>query len=94
MAHYARNREGYKENNDYYTPKWVFDSLNVQFDLGMTQKWMDCNKSGMDLCGATRLTVIQLHLQINLLPMQMALCWFKYLNLTRLSDYGMKLIIL
>jgi hypothetical protein len=33
MGNYARNREGYKENNDYYTPKWVFDSLNVQFDI-------------------------------------------------------------
>lgn len=33
MASYTKQRPEYKENNDYYTPKWIFDKLGVQFDL-------------------------------------------------------------
>ena len=33
MPRYTNKRAGYNENNEYYTPKWVFNSLNVNFDL-------------------------------------------------------------
>ena len=33
MANFSRSREGYKENNDYYTPKWVFEKLGLTIDL-------------------------------------------------------------
>jgi hypothetical protein len=27
------NSPGYKENNDYYTPEWIFDALGETYDL-------------------------------------------------------------
>lgn len=33
MPKYTKQRTDYKENNEYYTPKWLFDALNVIFDL-------------------------------------------------------------
>jgi hypothetical protein len=29
----GRARDNYKPNDDYYTPKWIFDKLNIIFDL-------------------------------------------------------------
>jgi hypothetical protein len=29
----SRLRKDYKPNNDYYTPDWIFEKLNLQFDL-------------------------------------------------------------
>ena len=59
MAHYARNRVNYKENNEYYTPRWVFDSLNVIFDIDVCAptggvswipalKWYDKEINGLE----------------------------------------------
>ena len=33
MPKYTNKRAGYNENNEYYTPKWLFDALNATFDL-------------------------------------------------------------
>ena len=33
MPKYTNRREGYRENNNYYTPQWVFQALNARFDL-------------------------------------------------------------
>jgi hypothetical protein len=33
MPKYTNKRADYKENNEYYTPAWLFDDLNVHFDL-------------------------------------------------------------
>jgi len=33
MPKYTNRRADYKENNEYYTPAWLFDDLNVHFDL-------------------------------------------------------------
>lgn len=29
----SRNSKSYSVNDDYYTPKWLFDALNLHFDL-------------------------------------------------------------
>ncbi len=33
MPKYTNKRADYKENNEYYTPPWLFEDLNVYFDL-------------------------------------------------------------
>ena len=33
MPNYTNRRANYKENNEYYTPKWLFDALDVMFDV-------------------------------------------------------------
>ena len=33
MANYTKSREDYKPADDYYTPRWIFEALNVTFDL-------------------------------------------------------------
>ena len=33
MVSHSRSDKEYKENNDYYTPSWIFEALNTKFDL-------------------------------------------------------------
>jgi hypothetical protein len=33
MPRYSSQRADYRENNEYYTPKWVFEFLNARFDI-------------------------------------------------------------
>jgi hypothetical protein len=33
MATVGNRKENYSPNNDYYTPKWVFEKLNLHFDI-------------------------------------------------------------
>jgi hypothetical protein len=36
MATVGNRKENYSPNNDYYTPKWVFEKLNLHFDIAIT----------------------------------------------------------
>jgi len=36
-------RDNYKPNDDYFTPKWIFDKLNVVFDLDVCGPSIQCN---------------------------------------------------
>ena len=33
MPRYTKSRADYKENNEYYTPAWLFKELGVRFDI-------------------------------------------------------------
>ena len=33
MPRYTNKRADYRENNEYYTPAWLFEDLGVRFDL-------------------------------------------------------------
>lgn len=33
MASFSKNDKDYKPADDYYTPRWVFEKLNLEFDL-------------------------------------------------------------
>jgi hypothetical protein len=48
------NKKDYKPNNDYYTPKWIFDALGVEFDVDVAAP-----KGGLDWIPAKRFIDIE-----------------------------------
>lgn len=49
MSKYGNSKIGYKINDDYYTPKFIFEKLNTTFDLDVCSPengvdWIPANK--------------------------------------------------
>ncbi len=49
MPRYTNSRADYKENNEYYTPAWLFEELGVRFDIDVCAptggvEWLPADK--------------------------------------------------
>jgi hypothetical protein len=50
MSKYGNRKPNYKPNDDYYTPRWIFENLKLTFDVDVCAPvggvpWIPANKS-------------------------------------------------
>jgi hypothetical protein len=49
MTQVGKRKQNYSPNDDYFTPRWIFEGLNLEFDLDVSSPedgvpWINCKK--------------------------------------------------